>query len=203
MSRLAIKLAASKTTALKNLNALVRDLPPRLAKLEEDSASHATFGDVDLFDRLERFYKSVDEVLTFALRYTPCKRGCCGCCYYRIEVFGIEAAYLERTLGIRIDPLGQSIEATHGLPCPFLSKNECTIYRYRPYACRKYMTLDTSSYWCQPNRASTTELPLARFTKFDETMRMLAVESGVLEPKDIRNIFPFGLCRKGVKTAKL
>ena len=168
----------------------------RLVRLEEDSVSRARHGKGDVYERLEQLYGSVDEVQAFVLRYTPCRRGCCGCCHYKVNLFGIEATYLERSLGIQREPPLLPLVETHGLPCPFLWNNECTIYQHRPYACRKHLTLDASAYWCQPDRANTATLILAKFSKVEEAIAWLAHESGERQITDIRNFFPSGLRRK-------
>ena len=45
------------------------------------------------------------------------------------------------------------------LPCPFLSENKCTIYKYRPLACREHITTSPPAY-CQYSNPNQPDIVL-------------------------------------------
>lgn len=192
---------ASQKVAMANYRKFARNFPHKLAKLEDGAAKRARNRRTPLFVRLEELYKSMDEVFAFVKAYTPCQKGCDSCCHYAVAVPGIEAAYMERKLGIRCDPMPMPNVKTHGLPCPFLADGSCSIYQHRPYVCRKHVALQPESFWCHPDRSNRQGSIMLRFTRFDEAMASLCVEFGTTESRDIRYVFPLGLradCSTGI-----
>ena len=81
-------------------------------------------------------------------RESGCKTG--QCCKCRPDVFQYEKSVLD-LLPKRRDDSGF---------CPFfnLSKHTCGIYGVRPFACRIYYNLATSSYYCQNPNDATLQL---------------------------------------------
>jgi len=184
---------AIQKAAKENYAKFAREFPRRLAKLEDGAAKRARDSRKSLFVRLEELYKSMDEVFAFVKAYTPCRQGCCSCCYYEIEVGNIGVVHMERNLGIRCDCPPIPIVKPHGLPCPFLRDGSCTIYPHRPYHCRKHVALVPTPYWCHPDRSNRQGFMMLNFATFDEAMANLCFEFGKFEARDIRNVFPWGL----------
>ena len=84
-----------------------------------------------------------------------CKPGCAACCRIEVGITPGEAELLvhgARELGVSPDPLRlvaqAAVQEWNDIPpesraCVFLgADNQCTVYQYRPGACRKYFALD-------------------------------------------------------------
>jgi Fe-S-cluster containining protein len=86
------------------------------------------------------------------LRDVPlaCKKGCSHCCHVWVSVTAPEAIYISKRLRQRHEPVLDRVKAAHlktkdfhfgarnrpPVPCPLLSDDLCSIYEFRPKACR-------------------------------------------------------------------
>lgn len=102
-------------------------------------------------------YRSADRFSQRVFASTFCAQeqsqtGCATghCCQCRPDVFTYEKSVLD-LLPKRLDDTGY---------CPFfnLTKRNCGIYQVRPFACRVYYNLATSSYYCQNPNDQTLQL---------------------------------------------
>jgi Fe-S-cluster containining protein len=86
-----------------------------------------------------------------------CKPGCAYCCNHRIEALPAEVFLIARELNkLPADKLAEVTArlrahaalarglrpAQHRLTCPLLENSLCTVYEMRPYACRRFHSLD-------------------------------------------------------------
>ena len=168
---------------------LEREMPLELKRFEAGITKVIKKTKGRPFDKLGELYRCMDKVFDFCGKYTPCKQGCSHCCYYKIDVSELEVAYIEKHTGVMRESHVEVIFGTHGMPCPFLRGTECSIYKFRPYACRKHVTVDATDYWCHPRRCSDANLMMLRSSEikaayelFDDTEQLA----------DIRNYFPLG-----------
>ena len=51
-----------------------------------------------------------------------------------------------------------------GQPCPFLVDNACSVYDVRPLVCRSHFSFDATAHWCAPERSTTVQMKLLRFS---------------------------------------
>ena len=95
----------------------------------------------------------------------PCKNGCSACCYYNLEISRAEAEYISVNTGAIITKNKIRNRNFHGVPCPFLKNDSCSIYEFRPYTCRRHFTSAPTNTFCDI-KLSTTEsnytMPLVR-----------------------------------------
>jgi Fe-S-cluster containining protein len=79
-----------------------------------------------------------------------CKKGCSHCCHIWVSVTAPEAIHISKRLRQRPEPVLDRVKAVHlqtkdaqfgagnrpAVPCPLLSDGICSIYEFRPKACR-------------------------------------------------------------------
>jgi Fe-S-cluster containining protein len=171
-----------------------REMPVELKRFEAGIARTVMKARGESLDKLGELYRCIDKVFDFFGKYTPCKKGCSHCCYYKIDVSELEVAYVEKHSGVMRKPQGDVILGTHGMPCPFLRGTECSIYTCRPYACRKHVTVDATNFWCHPSRCNDAYLMMLQSSECKAAYEML-VDTGEL--CDIRNFFPIGATTVG------
>lgn len=74
-----------------------------------------------------------------------CKKGCSHCCHVPVMVTAMEAFYIQTKTGRKANEIRRKKERTRkpdGSPCPFLKANSCSIYEFRPLACRTFASYD-------------------------------------------------------------
>ncbi len=137
-----------KTSSLVNKDSRYQLLPPsigtkkRIQRLVDELNSPT--GDLSV----ERIYKDVDHFYNDCIKpIAVCKQGCSHCCYVPVEVTQLEARYIEEKTKHKMIELSENKtrQPAHE-PCPFLKDNQCSIYPYRPLACRMFATLDDVLY---------------------------------------------------------
>lgn len=75
-----------------------------------------------------------------------CQKGCSHCCKIDVNITSLEAEYISINTGIKSDE-GSSVTSDHRDTCPFLGEQgECKIYKYRPFNCRTFHTIDDPKY---------------------------------------------------------
>lgn len=171
------------------IKSIERKMPLELKRFETGITRTIMKAKGSPLEALAELYRCMDKIFDFFQNYTPCKKGCSHCCYYKIDVSELEVAYIEQCTGVKRQPHGGIMFGTHGMPCPFLRGVECSIYRFRPYACRKHVTVDASDYWCHPSRCNGAFLMLVQSSESKAAYSML-VDTERLA--DIRNYFPLG-----------
>ena len=166
-----------------------REMPADLRRFEAGIVKVVMKANGAPLDKLAELYRCMDKVFGFFAKYTPCAKGCSHCCNYKIDVSELEVVHIEQNAGVRREPQGGVMFGTHGMPCPFLRGDECSIYTCRPYACRKHVMVDTTNYWCHPNRCNKFEMATPGSSEIKAAYEMLIDIEGL---RDIRNYFPFG-----------
>jgi Fe-S-cluster containining protein len=170
------------------LQLLQRQLPHKLHIREQNLFKNFKKDPSAPITKLKRLYAFLDDLYEFVNKYTPCKIGCSACCYIPVSISGLEIEYIEQTSGIkRIS--GQTMAFSELQVCPFLENNSCGIYKERPFVCRRHITLDKNSRWCQIDVCQMIELPLLRFSEVEKTYEQIVHDSRLAKWIDIREIF--------------
>lgn len=110
--------------------------------------------------KLLALYDFMSDIYGAVSPFTPCKKGCTSCCRIPVSIFDVEVEVIERGAGIRRKKRLGEPGNYHGLPCPFLTNNACSIYLYRPFVCRRHVTLTKTSHWCHPDRSNEAEFQM-------------------------------------------
>lgn len=140
---------------------------------------------------LERFNKE------FVSTFTSCKKGCCSCCKIDVHLTVLEATYIAQAT--KIIARDNQLTTGHKSKCPFLSeKGACSIYNYRPILCRTYHVL-TPPELCSQQSNQVLQYGVQRanmgnhiYNTITEWVYFQTYHcTGKLEPKDIRDVFPY------------
>jgi len=135
-----------------------------------------------LYDFMAQLYSSIE-------KFTPCKKGCTSCCHYPVTIREIEIQLIERESRIRRNRTIRKAGSYHGVRCPFLQNDRCSIYAYRPFVCRRHIALTKTSHWCHPDRANQINISLVNFSEIDRVFDLIVQESGSFPSFDIREVF--------------
>lgn len=105
-------------------------------------------GEFEAGELIEKVYGYLDLMMEHGpSKKAVCSRGCAWCCKIGVDTLKIEALYIQVATGIKIDPKAKKQTGTLGY-CPLLNKKtgECTVYQYRPSACRIFYVFDNPKY---------------------------------------------------------
>jgi uncharacterized protein len=160
------------------------DLEQKAESLIQDlKTSHST-----LLEKLDKLYTYMDELYTYVAKFTPCQKGCSFCCYNEVSVSLLEAEYIEKHTGIKRS-FNLDIKDFPGTPCPFLKYSACSIYKHRPFVCRRHVALSDDPGWCRYDVPTQYEFPHIRFSPVEQSYAFIIVSSGTTSTCDIRQAF--------------
>jgi len=185
-------LARSMAVSRENYAKIAHVLPLSLKRAEDGIAAKVRKSKASPLEKLALLYRCMDDIYAVVAKYVPCRAGCCHCCHYNVTISEVETAYVEKHVGITREAFLGARFDRHGLPCPFLKDCRCAIYEYRPYVCRRFVTLAEGPYWCRVEVCNDAKLVLLGFTKLNEAYEWIVGPGGLAGLVDIREVFPFG-----------
>lgn len=181
---------ATKDRASRYVSSLSQDLTLR----EDNVANQVLLENSSPKSKLRKVYKLVDELGEAATPFIACKKGCSACCKMNVSISSVEAEQIAKYTQKNIRHLKRSIAHAighfSGIACPFLIENVCSIYEVRPYMCRAHVSFDTSSYWCEPERAYDAELQGVKFAGAMTAYKAIHEKTSNAIFADIRDFFP-------------
>lgn len=149
--------------------------------------------------KAKRMTEIADELAELVAPESPCKKGCSYCCHMATMISSWEAEQIGKFLNKKIVPItgyvpgtGQReklIDQFSGIPCPFLSNNECSIYQVRPFSCRMHLSMDNDSNCCDIIRKPSEIVPYFNFRPMEFAIVNLFLRNGC-KFGDIREFFP-------------
>jgi Fe-S-cluster containining protein len=126
---------------------------PAVDKLERKIEETFTIIEGKPLEIYKKFINLTDQFNILFKKYSPCKRGCGGCCIIPVQISELEKNiiknYLEKNNEIKKYIYKKNPDepiVVRGTNCPFLENNECKIYSVRPYPCRRYISVDEECY---------------------------------------------------------
>lgn len=184
-------LAKEKSVAKENFDRLVGNIPSRLAEKEDRFAAQLKRAKTKPVKKLETLYSFMNQLYAHVSKYTPCKKGCSDCCYYSVTVSEVEISHIEKNTNTKRNKAFLPKANFHGSACPFLRQGGCSIYEFRPFVCRRHVTLTSTNTWCSPDVSNDEEFHLLSFSSVDEAFDQIRKESGSFEVFDIRQVFGY------------
>lgn len=178
----------AKSVAEKNLDRIKMQMPPGLARTEERIYKRLSVSKESSLQKLGKLYILMDDLYAFVGKFTPCHKGCNYCCYINISISSLEAEYIEDNLRIsQIRNLDK--KDFRGTPCPFLDKGACSVYKYRPFVCRRHVALFDNPKWCQLDLCHKYEFTIIRFSEVEKSYHLIVSGSRDISFYDIRQLF--------------
>jgi Fe-S-cluster containining protein len=172
------------STSRKRLEHLIASFPHRLRLLERQLPKKIEKAGSKQ-EQLKILYKTADELFAGVLPKTPCRRGCSGCCHIPVHISLDEARLIHDKTGATMTAPSPP-KNFHGVACPFLKNEECSIYDHRPFACRRHVALHATPFWCAPERCNDIKVSQVRFSELEDAFKRLL---GFTPIVDIRQVF--------------
>lgn len=178
----------ARRVAEKNQDMIINQMPHDLAEREDRLFMRLSVSKESSLEKLERLYSFMDDLYAFISRFIPCRKGCNHCCHIAVSISSLEAEYIGSTLGIRQTP-NLDRKDFFGTPCPFLKEGVCSIYKYRPFVCRRHVALVDDPKWCQLELCNKYIFPNIRSTEIEKSYHFIVKGSGASTLYDIRQLF--------------
>jgi Fe-S-cluster containining protein len=170
------------------------------------------FSNTTLFSAIEKLYEAIDGLNQSIVSYAEkqnlpiaCHKGCHWCCHQAVFANSYELHYLAEKIKsvLSIEEIGQykllaqeKFQVTQHLnnaeilkyksPCPLLKAGICSVYAYRPVACRIYLSTQLETcieFYNHPeddqNFPSLIEFPLRAGQMLNEGFRFALKEIGI------------------------
>lgn len=108
---------------------------------------------------MNRIYNDIDYFMENEIAdYLVCVKGCAHCCKIPVQVSLMEMDYIAQRTGTtirRIEKSRYEMPQRVATYCPLLDKDTatCSVYKYRPLACRLFGTFDHWKYCEQPDKS--------------------------------------------------
>lgn len=189
------RLAELNNYVFKNVNAIDSRFAPHLKEANR-RATRILNENKSMRAKMLDLWSFTDFVTSFYTESTACKRGCSHCCHIAVSVSKTEAELIGERTGIRPASApsrmnGDHIEWGYHNPCPFLRNSECSIYEWRPIACRIHYSLDKDDLLCRLSPPNTNSVPYINTENLIKlTLLVLTADGSFPHFSDIREWFP-------------
>lgn len=180
----------SQLIVKQTVEKIERLMPDALKHKEEQFASTYARHKGNVYTKLQYLYEFMDEIYEFVGKHVPCQKGCVHCCHIPVSISELEGEFITKQTKIK-RPKANLIVNEDKSPCPFLKKGACTIYKVRPFVCRRHVVLDKTSKWCHVDVCDKIILTKLTFSEIDKFYELLLHESGKNKRLDIREAFGY------------
>ena len=129
---------------------------------------------------MDQFYGYID-------KFTPCKKSCSACCYYQVTISEVEVLHIENCYNISRKKVPIPKINIQGTPCCFLNNDLCSVYKARPFVCRRHIILAADNRWCAHD--CEHKFPMLSFVKIDTSYDVIVQQLKSQKLYDIREVF--------------
>ena len=118
--------------------------------------------------------KAADKATEAIVGLSACRNGCSHCCNVAVVLSKSEAVQISTEIGRPLNPNAGKVSVEvlsvfreqlnhemYGRPCTFLVEGRCSIYEFRPQACRLQINMDDDDLLCRLVEASEVRVPYA------------------------------------------
>ena len=132
--------------------------------------------------RLKIIYGLLDKIMDVNQETSVCRKGCSHCCRIAVEILPLEAQYIAANTKHKVRTELNKKPGKIGY-CPFMDKKtaECTVYDFRPFACRAFAAYDSPEYCKTDQKHWTTGGPANGYgseASLYLAMEMIEIETG-------------------------
>jgi uncharacterized protein len=174
--RMAVKVADENRDRLRQL--------PELSRKEESLFKKIHDSKEGQLEKLELLFFEMDQIYDFANRFAVCKKGCAHCCQSAVDISNFEVEYIKINAGVTKFKMEEIDDS-----CPFLKNKSCSIYAFRPFLCRRHLSIADSAKWCELDLSHNCKFPFIHFAEVDKCYSYLLGPHGGKTIKDIRLAF--------------
>lgn len=189
-----LDLARGRAVSRVRAAAYMAATPTELNARDDNIVAELTIDNSSAKSKLGKLYRLLADASEVAKPFVACQNGCSACCKMNVDVTSVEAERLALVSGKRMArvtaPIKHREDEFSGVACPLLVNDSCSVYEARPFACRAHHSFDTSSYWCQPERAYAGEMGMATLGGAKLAYGVLAGKTSLRGFADIRDFFP-------------
>lgn len=176
--------AAAIKVAEKNNERLNKEVPESIRNRENLLLQKIMSSRCSPVKNIQILFSEMDVIYNYINKYTICKKGCNHCCHYEIMVSDLEVDYINNKVNTRKINI-----ATESNACPFLKRGICSIYEYRPFMCRRHVSINDSHKWCKFDICNIYNFPHVALSEVDKCYAFLLGTDGLNNMKDIRQAF--------------
>jgi len=170
--------------ARKKQELLINQVPSSIQKREDSLYQKLVSSKRNRIKKLQILFSEMEKIYTYIHKFTACKKGCNHCCHYEITISVLETEYIKRN--IKDSKISKNLTQNS---CPFLKQGICSIYEYRPYLCRRHVSINDSAKWCETEICHKYNFPLVSLSEVDKCYAYIIGPNGQDTIKDIRVAF--------------
>ncbi len=162
--------------ARANFEKIEQSLPNSIKEREEKLFGKMLSQKFNSLNKLKMLYSEIDIIYSHLGKMIVCNKGCSYCCYQEIAISELDVEYiLKNTKARRVKH--KTIPNELNGPCPFLKNHKCSIYLFRPFLCRRHVSLANSPRWCEQDVCNKYKFPLFSSSEVDKSYAYLLTNS--------------------------
>lgn len=193
----AARLAALQPRVDRVVAATNQRMRPQLAEFNRRAAAIMN-SDTPTEYKIPAIWAFADDVMSTMGKDAACKRGCSHCCHIAVGVMEPEAKVIGKMIGRppvavkgRQGPgYFDGFDYGYHNPCTFLKNGECSIYEFRPLACRAQFNVDVDDLLCRLTPPHSVTVPYLDTHNLQMMLAATCMRDGVPKLADIREYFP-------------